>query len=88
MLEEDDQTQKKVEIFEAAAFNENNEFKQRNNRWRFDKQEKMELLLSTKYDWKWKLEINEESCEPRIKGFTHELKNMFKKEMQIESMTG
>ena len=34
--------------FEAAAFNGNNEFKQRNNRWRFDKQEKMELLLSTK----------------------------------------
>ena len=48
MLEEDDQTQKKVEIFETAAFNGNNEFKQRNNRWRFDKQEKMELLLSTK----------------------------------------
>ena len=75
-------------MFEAAAFNENYEFKQRNNRWRFDKQEKMELLLSTTYNWKWKLEINEESCKPRIKGFTHEQKNMFKKEMQIESMTG
>ena len=48
----------------------------------------MELLLSTTYDWKWKLEIKEESCKPRIKGFTHEQKNMFKKEMQIESMTG
>ena len=28
------------------------------------------------------------SGNPRIKGFTHELKNMFKKELQIESMTG
>ena len=40
MLEEDDQTKKKVEIIEAAALNENNKFKQRNNRWRLDKQEK------------------------------------------------
>ena len=37
---------------------------------------------------KKKVEINEESCKPSIKSFTHELKNMFKKEMQMESMTG
>ena len=29
-------------MFEAAALDENYEFKQRNDRWRFDKQEKMD----------------------------------------------